>query len=129
MNPIILGYICALGFLVLAYISYKYNVSDHFVAVAAGFLLLFTLANLLDNSSTSNESRESVPAKPSYGNESCLNKVDANISGAGGWHTGIEYQGKGVFFALVANETTKYKYVPVFFYTDADCNIINAVWK
>ena len=129
MNPIIVGYICALGFLVLFYIGYKYNVSDGFMAVAAGLILLFTLVNLLDNSSTSNEGRQSEPAKPSYGDESCRYKVDANISGAGGWHTGIAYQGKGVFFALVANETTKYKYKPVFFYTDADCNIIDVVAK
>lgn len=59
------------------------------------------------------------------GDASCQYAVESNIEGAGGIINGIAYKGEGVFEALVANETTNYKYKYVLFYTDSECNVVN----
>jgi len=73
--------------------------------------------------------QEELRKKNAPGSSSCRYAIERRIREIGGMHTGIEHKGNGKFIAFVANSTTNYNYKITYFYTNADCDIINVIVK
>ena len=73
--------------------------------------------------------KEELRRKNAPGSSSCRYAIERRIREIGGMHTGIEHKGDGKFIAFVANSTTNYNYKITYFYTNADCDIINVIVK
>ena len=73
--------------------------------------------------------QEELRRKNAPGSSSCRYAIERRIREIGGMHTGIEHKGDGKFVAFVANSTTNYNYKITYFYTNADCDIINVIVK
>jgi len=71
--------------------------------------------------------QEELRKKNAPGSSYCKYAIKRRIEDIGGMHTGIEHQGDGKFIAFVANSTTNYEYRVTYFYTNADCEIINVI--
>lgn len=75
------------------------------------------------------QKQEELRRKNAPGSSSCRYAIERRIREIGGMHTGIEHKGDGKFVAFVANSTTNYNYKITYFYTNANCDIINVIVK